>query len=293
QSAVLWSMLMSQPQPELTPAVRRRNTTRRPPLIPDSVLERCGWARRTSIDTGLHSHSVRASGHTVRHGPNFERVHTADTGPCTPIAQRCGPGSINRARSSGGVIDPKLWRDAAEGLRAAQRRRGEPAELIDDLIGADERRRASIADYEAARAEQKNIGKQIAQSAGDEKQQLLDRTKSLSDEVKEAEAAQQRAGDDFVALMKTLPNPASPEAPAGDEDDFNVLEHIGQPRDFAAEGFEPRDHVELGEILGAFDIERGAKVSGSRFYYLTGVGARLELALTQLAMSTAMDWGFS
>lgn len=191
------------------------------------------------------------------------------------------------------MIDPKLLRDDAEGLRAAQRRRGEPAELIDDLIVADERRRASIADYEAARAEQKNIGKQIAQSAGDEKQQLLDRTKSLSDEVKEAEAAQQRAGDDFVALMKTLPNPASPEAPAGDEDDFSVLEHIGQPRDFAAEGFEPRDHVELGEILGAFDIERGAKVSGSRFYYLTGVGARLELALTQLAMSTAMDWGFS
>src|SRR5699024_7297799 len=121
---------------------------------------------------------------------------------------------------SRGVIDPKLLRDDADGLRAAQRRRGEPAELIDELIAADERRRASIANFEAVRAEQKNIGKQIAQAAGDHKQQLLDRTKGLSEEVKEAEAAQNRANDDFVALMKTLPNPASEQAPAGDEDDF-------------------------------------------------------------------------
>ena len=93
--------------------------------------------------------------------------------------------------------------------------------------------------------------------------------------------------------MKTLPNLASPDAPQGGEDDFVVLETVGTPRDFAAEGFEPRDHLELGQMLGAIDVERGAKVSGSRFYFLTGVGAQLELALTQLAMSKAAAWGFT
>ena len=72
-----------------------------------------------------------------------------------------------------------------------------------------------------------------------------------------------------------------------------MLETIGTPRDFAAEGFEPRDHIELGRILGAIDIERGAKVSGSRFYFLTGVGAQLELALINLAMEQARDAGFT
>ena len=90
-----------------------------------------------------------------------------------------------------------------------------------------------------------------------------------------------------------MPNPASEEAPEGGEDDFEVLEIVGTPRDFAAEGFEPRDHLELGQMLGAIDVERGAKVSGARFYYLTGVGARLELALTQLAMAKASEWGFT
>lgn len=190
------------------------------------------------------------------------------------------------------MIDRKLLRDDADNLRAAQQRRGEPTELIDELITADERRRSSIADFEALRAEQKHLGTQVAGAAGDEKQRLLARTKQLSATVKEAEEHQQEATDAFTALMKTLPNPASDQAPAGGEDNFVVLDHIGQPRDFAAEGFEPRDHVELGELLGAFDLERGAKVSGSRFYYLTGVGARLELALTQLAMDRAMRWGF-
>ena len=94
-------------------------------------------------------------------------------------------------------------------------------------------------------------------------------------------------------MLKALPNPASQEAPEGGEDDFVVLEAVGTPRDFAAEGFEPRDHLELGQLLGAIDTERGAKVSGARFYYLTGAGARLELALTQLAMSKASEWGFT
>ena len=191
------------------------------------------------------------------------------------------------------MIDPRLLRDDPDALRAAQRRRGEPTELVDDLVAADERRRSSIAAFESVRSEQKNVGRQIAQAEGDEKQSLLAQTKELSAQVKEAEAAQAEAGEAFDTLLRALPNPASEEAPEGGEDDFEVLDVVGTPRDFAAEGFEPRDHLELGKMLGAIDVERGAKVSGARFYYLTGAGARLELALTQLAMTTATEWGLT
>ncbi len=105
--------------------------------------------------------------------------------------------------------------------------------------------------------------------------------------------AQSAAEEDWQAALSGIPNLASEHAPAGGEEDFVVLEHIGTPRDFAAEGFEPRDHIELGRILGAIDIERGAKVSGSRFYFLTGPGADLEMALTQLAMDQARSAGFT
>lgn len=191
------------------------------------------------------------------------------------------------------MIDARILRDDPDAVRAAQQRRGLPTELVDELISADEQRRSSIATYEAVRGEQKNLGKLIPKATGEEKQQLLARTKELSQQVKEAEAAQSEAAETFERLMKTLPNLASPDAPQGGEDDFVVLETVGTPRDFAAEGFEPRDHLELGQMLGAIDVERGAKVSGSRFYFLTGVGAQLELALTQLAMSKAAAWGFT
>ena len=191
------------------------------------------------------------------------------------------------------MIDAKLLREDPESIRAAQRRRGESEEIVDQLIEADERRRTSIAAFEAVRGEQKNLGKLIPKAQGEEKQQLLARTKELSEQVKIAEAAQNDAGLEFESLMKALPNLASPDAPEGGEDDFVVLDTVGTPRDFAAEGFEPKDHLELGQILGAFDTERGAKVSGARFYYLTGAGARLELALTQLAMAKASEWGFT
>ncbi len=191
------------------------------------------------------------------------------------------------------MIDPRLLRDDPDSLRAAQRRRGEPAEHVDAAVAADEARRAAISAFEKLRAEQKAVGAQIAKAQGDEKQAFLAQTKTLSEQVKAAEAAEREASGTFTEAIKALPNPASPEAPDGGEDDYVVLETVGTPRDFAAEGFEPRDHLELGELLGAIDTERGAKVSGARFYYLTGVGAQLELALTQLAMGKAAEWGFT
>ncbi|MEO5711112.1 MAG: serine--tRNA ligase [Nocardioidaceae bacterium] len=191
------------------------------------------------------------------------------------------------------MIDPRLLRNDPDRVRAAQTKRGLSPAVVDDALAADERRRSSIADYEALRAEQKQLGKQIPQAQGEEKQALLSRTKTLSGDVKKAETAQTEAAEAYRTCLMSIPNPAAEEAPAGGEDDFVVLEHVGTPRDFAAEGFEPRDHVELGKMLGAIDIDRGAKVSGARFYYLTGVGADLELALVNMAMDQARGAGFT
>ncbi|HEY0904077.1 MAG TPA: serine--tRNA ligase [Marmoricola sp.] len=191
------------------------------------------------------------------------------------------------------MIDPRLLREDPDRIRAAQEKRGLSAAVVDDALAADEGRRAAIADFERLRAEQKGLGKQVAQAQGDERAALLERTKGLAAQVKAAEAAQGAAEAAWQAAVLAIPNPAADEAPPGGEDDFVVLETVGTPRDFAAEGFEPRDHVELGRILGAIDLERGAKVSGSRFYFLTGVGAELELALVNLAFEQAREAGFT
>ena len=191
------------------------------------------------------------------------------------------------------VIDPKLLRTDPDRLRRAQEARGESPELIDQLLSADEARRGSIAAFERVRAQQKELGALIPKATGDEKRDLLARTKELAAQVKATQAASDEAGATFDALMLKLPNPVFEDVPRGGEDDFVVVEQVGAPRDFAAEGFTPRDHLELGEILGAIDMERGAKVSGARFYFLTGQGAQLELALTAFAMAKAAEWGFT
>ncbi len=191
------------------------------------------------------------------------------------------------------MIDPRLLREDPDRVREGQAKRGLSPDVVDQALAADERRRSSIADFERLRAEQKSLGKLIPKAQGEEKQELLARTKTLSAAVKEAEQAQAQAEQAYRELLMSIPNVAAPEAPAGGEDDFVVLEHVGTPRDFAEEGFEPKDHVELGRILGAIDTERGAKVSGARFYYLTGAGADLELALVNMAMDQAREAGFT
>ena len=190
------------------------------------------------------------------------------------------------------MIDVKLLRQDPDRIRASQRARGESESLVDDLVAADDARRAAIAEFEALRAEQKDLGKQIARAAGEERAALLRRTKELADLVRKAEAASGELGATFDASFRQIGNLVAPEVPPGGEDDYVVLETHGSRRDFVAEGFAPRDHLELGQLLGAIDVERGAKVSGSRFYYLTGQGAELELALVNLAMSTALRNGF-
>jgi seryl-tRNA synthetase len=187
------------------------------------------------------------------------------------------------------MIDPRILREDPDRVRAAQAKRGLSDDVVDRALSADSARRAAIADFETKRSEQKQMGKQVAQAQGEEKQTLLARVKDLAGAVKIAEAAQNAAEQEWDEALKAIPNLAADEAPAGGEDDYSVLEHVGTPREF---DFEPRDHVELGRMLGAIDLERGAKVSGSRFYFLTGVGAQLEFALFNHALNLARDWGF-
>jgi len=191
------------------------------------------------------------------------------------------------------VIDPRLLRDDPDLIRAAQAKRGLSSAVVDDALEADGARRAAIADFEQLRAEQKQLGKLIARAQGEEKADLLARTKRLAADVKLAEATQTEAELHWRGAIYAIPNPAADEAPAGGEEDYVVLSEHGTPRDFEAEGFTPRDHVELGRMLGAIDVERGAKVSGARFYYLTGAGADLELALVMMAMDQARSAGFT
>lgn len=190
------------------------------------------------------------------------------------------------------MIDLRLLREDPDRVRASQRARGEDVALVDALLSADERRRSSGLRFDELRSEQRALGKLIPKASGDEKAELLKKAGELSATVKAANAAQDEADEETKRLLGQLGNLVHPDVPVGGEEDFVVLDTIGTPRDFAAEGFEPKDHLELGEMLGAIDVERGAKVSGSRFYYLTGVGALLELALVNAAIAQATEAGF-
>jgi seryl-tRNA synthetase len=187
------------------------------------------------------------------------------------------------------MIDPRLLRDDPDRVRAAQAKRGLSDDVVDRALAADSARRQAIADFEARRAEQKASGALVAKAQGEEKQALLAQVKELAAGVKEAEAARTSADAAWDEAIRAIPNIADDAAPAGGEEDYTVIEQVGTPREF---DFEPRDHVELGQLLGAFDLERGAKVSGSRFYFLTGIGAQLQLALVNMAMDQARAAGF-
>jgi len=191
------------------------------------------------------------------------------------------------------VIDLRLLRDDPEVVRASQIARGDDPGLVDQVLDADARRRAALTDFEKLRAEQKVLGKQVASAQGADKQSLLAEGKLLADRVKALQADAEAAEEAATRLARSIANVVEDGVPPGGEADFVVLRHEGTPRDFAAEGFTPLDHLELGERLAAIDTERGAKVSGARFYFLTGIGARLELALLNAAMDLALREGFT
>ncbi|AWE51258.1 serine--tRNA ligase [Streptomyces nigra] len=191
------------------------------------------------------------------------------------------------------MIDLRLLREDPDRVRASQRARGEDVALVDSLLAADERRRSSGVRFDELRAEQKQLGKLIPRASGDEKAELLKKASQLAADVKAADAERDAAAAETQELLAKLGNLVHPDVPVGGEEDFVTLETHGEIRDFAAEGFEPKDHLELGNLLGAIDVERGAKVSGSRFYFLTGVGALLEFALVNAAIAQATAAGFT
>ncbi|MGH3884198.1 MAG: aminoacyl--tRNA ligase-related protein, partial [Pseudonocardiaceae bacterium] len=188
------------------------------------------------------------------------------------------------------MIDLKVLREDPDRVRASQRARREDEAAVDALIAADERRRKAVAAADSLRAEQKVLGKQVGRARGAERDELLGHAKQLAADVKLAEAEQAGAEEAIESAHRAVSNLVIDGVPAGGEDDYVVLKHVGQPPEL---GFDPRDHLELGTALGLLDMERGAKVSGARFYFLTGLGAQLQLGLLQLAASQAVASGFT
>jgi len=211
------------------------------------------------------------------------------------------------------VIDIKLLRENPQAARASQHARGEDEGIVDAILAADERRRSSLSEFERLRAEQKGTSRTVGEvmgrlgaakkaGAAPEDVHALEKVANearraagdLSDRVKGLQAAADEAEAELGALMRRMPNIVIEGVPAGGEEDFVELTTAGRsPRDFAAEGFEPKDHLEIAEHLGLLDMARGVKVAESRFYYTVGQGARLENALMQLALQTAYDNGFT
>ncbi|MFM8241060.1 MAG: serine--tRNA ligase [Actinomycetota bacterium] len=202
------------------------------------------------------------------------------------------------------MIDPRVLRETPDILRESQRRRGEDVALVDRLVALDQQRRQAQHEYDQLRAEQKQLSKQIGPLQGAAKKNpddaqvraeldaLMATAAGLAERVKQADADAARATQEADEAWLLVSNVVDMRSPVGGEEDFAVLEVVGTPRDFGTEGFVPRDHLDLGEMLGAIDVERGAKVSGSRFYFLTGPGAMLELALLNLAVAQATSYGF-
>lgn len=186
------------------------------------------------------------------------------------------------------MIDLRILRDDPELVRASQRARGADPADVDRLLTADVNRRSAVSAGDSLRAEQKAFGRTVGTATPADRPALLDRGKELAAGVKEAEAAELAANQELAAAQYALPNIIE-GAPPGGEQDFRVIKHVGEPTAF---DFEPRDHLALGEGLAAIDMERGAKVSGARFYFLRGVGAQLQWAMLTLAVNKAIANGF-
>jgi seryl-tRNA synthetase len=188
------------------------------------------------------------------------------------------------------VIDPQLLREDPDTIRRSQESRGDSVAIVDQAIEAEAARRAAISEFERLRAEQNALGKRVASAPKEEKPALVAQAQELAAGVKSAQQAASDAERHFTDLTRAIANVVLDGVPAGGEEDFVVLREVGEKRAF---GFEPKDHLALGEGLDAIDMARGAKVSGARFYFLKGVGARLELAIMQLGLDRALEAGFT
>jgi len=188
------------------------------------------------------------------------------------------------------VIDLRVLREDPERVRASQAARVDDPGLVEQLLEADEARRAAVTRADNLRAEQKSASLAVRAASTQDRPAVLETAKGLAAQVKAAEAEQAAADAALRAAHLAVPNVVLDGVPAGGEQDFVVLEQVG---DIPAYDFAVKDHLDIGAALGAIDTERGAKVSGSRFAFLTGWGALLELALVNLAMGAAVEAGFT
>lgn len=190
------------------------------------------------------------------------------------------------------MLDIQFIREHADVVRDSQRKRGESVELVDEVLKYDEIRRNSLKSFEDARATQKEMGRKVAQAPAEEKQALIAQTKELATQVASYKEEADKAAEEYTNAMWKLSNIVEPDAPEGGEDDYVVVKHVGTPRDFSVDGFEPKDHLTLGTGVAGIDMRRGVKVSGSRFYFLRGAVARMQLAMLTMAVDQAEEEGF-
>jgi seryl-tRNA synthetase len=188
------------------------------------------------------------------------------------------------------VIDLNLLRENPEAIKASQRARGADIALVDRALELDSQRRQSLNDFEKLRAEQNAHGKLVATAPKEQKAELVAQAQDLAARVKAADAEANRAQEELNNVLFKIENVVIEDVPAGGEENFVVIKEVGHKREFS---FTPKEHSDLGEQLDIIDIARGAKISGSRFYFLKGLGARLELALMQLALDQATEAGFT
>jgi seryl-tRNA synthetase len=188
------------------------------------------------------------------------------------------------------VIDLNLLRDNPDLVRASQAARGKDQGLVDLAITLDTQKRAALLEYETLRAQQNAHGKLVAAAPKDEKATLIAQGQQMAADVKALEASANQADTELMLVLNKIENVIIEGVPAGGEDDFILVREVGTKPSF---DFVPKDHAQLGLDLDVIDIERGVKISGSRFYFLKGMGARLELALMQLALDQASKAGFT
>ncbi|KJY53714.1 Serine--tRNA ligase [Bifidobacterium coryneforme] len=190
------------------------------------------------------------------------------------------------------MLDIQFIREHPDVVKESQRKRGESVELVDEVLKADDQRRSALQAYETSRAEQKSLGRQVASASGDSKAELIAGTKKLAEQVGRNKTAADEATAEYTNLLWRFSNLVEPEAPEGGEDDYVVVKQVGTPRDFKSEGFDPKNHLDLGVGVDGIDMRRGVKISGSRFYFLRGDVARMEIAMLTMAVDQAQEHGF-
>jgi seryl-tRNA synthetase len=188
------------------------------------------------------------------------------------------------------VIDSNLLRENPEAIKASQRARGNDESIVDEAVAADVTWRKTLQEYESLRAEQNAAAKLVGAASKEDRPALIAAGQVLAEKVKAALEIANAAEARLNEVIWKIENVVIEGIPSGGEENFKVLREVGIKAKF---DFEPRDHVALGELLDIIDIERGVKVSGSRFYFLKGWGARLELAIMNMALDLASKHEFT